>query len=59
MSDSLPPDRPRIYLNASPIVRVVGCGGCGLGCMGMLLLVFFLGGVFGILAFGWRTLLGY
>lgn len=59
MSDPFPPSHTRIYLNAPPFLRALGCGGCGLGCMGMLLVVFLLGGLFGILLFGWKTLLGY
>ncbi len=59
MSDPLPPSQTRIYLNAPPFLRALGCGGCGLGSMGMLLVVFLLGGLFGILVFGWRTLRGY
>jgi hypothetical protein len=59
MSDSFPPSSTRIYLNAPPFLRTLGCGGCGLGCMGILLAVFLAGGLFGILLFGWKTLLGY
>lgn len=59
MSDPFPPDPPRIYLNTLPIIRAIGCSGCTLGCAGFLLIVFLLGGLFGILAFGWKTLLGY
>jgi hypothetical protein len=58
MSDPFPPPQTRIYINAPPFLRALGCGGCGLGCLGMLLLVFLLGGLFGILVFGWKTLLG-
>ncbi len=59
MSDPFPPSGTRIYLNAPPILRAIGCSGCGLGCAGLLLIVFLLGGLFGILLFGWRTLLGF
>jgi hypothetical protein len=46
-------------LNAPPFLRAIGCGGCGLGCAGLVLAVFLLGGLLGILLFGWRTLLAY
>jgi hypothetical protein len=59
MSDLPPPSRTRIYLNLPPFLRALGCGGCGLGCFGILLAVFLFGGLFGILLFGWKTLLGY
>ena len=58
MSDPFPPSQTRVYLNGPRIVRTIGCGGCGLGCLGLALVVFFLGGIFGILLSGWRTLLG-
>lgn len=58
MSDPFPPPQTRIYINAPPFLRALGCGGCGLGCFGILALVFLFGGLFGILVFGWRTLLG-
>lgn len=59
MSDPFPPSHTRIYLNPPPFIRALGCGGCGLGCMTVTALVFLLGGLFGILLFGWKTLLGY
>jgi hypothetical protein len=58
MSDPFPPSNTRVYLNAPPILRAVGCGGCGIGCFGLGLILFVLGGLFGVLVFGWRTLLG-
>ena len=62
MSDPLPPSLPpsetRIYLNAPPFLRALGCSGCGLGCLAVLLVIFVLGGIFGVLLFGWNTLLG-
>lgn len=59
MSDPYPPSHTRIYINAPPFLRAVGCSGCGLGCLGMLIAVFVLGGILGILLFGWKTLVGY
>lgn len=58
MSDSFPPPETRIYLNAPPFLRAIGCGGCGLGCAVILFLVFVLGGLVGILMQGGRALLG-
>jgi hypothetical protein len=59
MSNPYPPSQTRITINAPPFLRAVGCGGCGLGCLGMLIVLFVLGGIFGILLFGWKTLVGY
>jgi hypothetical protein len=56
MSDSLPP--PRLYFTPPPFLRLIGCSGCGLGCLAALLLVFLLGGVFGWFLFGWKILFG-
>lgn len=56
MSD--PPSQTRIYLNAPPLLRAFGCGGCGLGCLTLAIVVFVLGGLVGVLLAGWRTLLG-
>ena len=59
MSDPFPPpSTTRIYINAPPFLRALGCSGCGLGCFVFLLIVFILGGIFGVLLFGWRTLIG-
>jgi hypothetical protein len=60
MSDPYPPpSTTRIYLNAPPFMRALGCTGCGLGCVVTALVVFLLGGIFGMLLFGWKTLVGY
>jgi hypothetical protein len=60
MSDPLlpPPPGTRIYFTPPPFLRLIGCSGCGLGCLVALLVVFFLGGLFGMLLFGWKTLFG-
>ncbi len=42
----------RIYFTPPPFLRGFGCAGC-------LLAVFVLGGIIGVLLFGWKTLLGY
>jgi len=42
----------RIYFTPPPFMR-------GFGCVGCLLVVFILGGIIGVLLFGWKTLLGY
>lgn len=49
-----PPDDPRvrIYFNAPPAYRYMGCAGC-------LIAIFVAGGILGILLEGWRALLGY
>ena len=49
MSDRLP--EYRVSITASPKLRWLGCAGC-------LFAIFILGGVVGILLFGWKTLLG-
>lgn len=58
MSDPLLPPQTRIYLNRGPFLRALGCSGCGLGCFTLFLVVLVLGGVLGLLLFGWKTLLG-
>jgi len=59
MSDSFPPpSHTRIYINPPPFLQALGCSGCGLGCAAILLAIFVLGGIFGVLLFGWHTLLG-
>ena len=58
MSDPFPYDT-RIYLNAPPFLRALGCGGCGVGCLVLAIVVFVLGGILGVLLFGWKTLTGY
>jgi hypothetical protein len=44
---------PPLYVtvNASPQLKMVGCAGC-------LVALFVLGGIVGVLLFGWKTLLG-
>jgi len=59
MPDLFPPPQTRIYVNFPPFLRAIGCGGCGLGCASLLLAAFVIGGIVGVLLFGWRTLLGY
>ena len=49
MSDPLP--EYRVYFNPRPPLRGIGCAGCLLG-------LFVLGGIVGILLFGWKSLLG-
>lgn len=56
MSDPYPPSHTRIFLNVPPFLRR---GGCSLGCAGIVFAIFALGGVLGLLIFGWRVLLGY
>jgi hypothetical protein len=51
MSDQLPDPQFRVYFNPGPRLR-------GLGCLGCLLVIFVLGGLLGILVYGWRVLLG-
>lgn len=41
----------RVTINAPPSLRIAGCAGC-------LLMLFVLGGIVGVLLFGWKTLLG-
>ena len=49
---NLPPDpRIRVYFNPPPVFRTFGCMGC-------LIAVFVVGGIIGVLLFGWKTLLG-
>ncbi len=54
-----PPSTTRIYINPPPFMRALGCTGCWLGCAVVALVVFLLGGIFGMLLFGWKTLVGY
>jgi hypothetical protein len=49
MSD-LPPNI-RVYFNPPPRWRAMGCIGC-------LVVLFIVGGIMGVLLFGWKTLLG-
>ena len=57
MTDPFPPPQTRIYITPPPLLRAFGCGGCGLGCLVFLAIVFLLGGLFGVLLFGWKTIL--
>jgi hypothetical protein len=51
----LPPEYPPVYRvvydGRSPRLRLFGCLGC-------LSVIFVLGGIMGVLLFGWKTLLG-
>ena len=47
-----PPDRDvRIYFTPPPAFRAMGCVGC-------FATLFIVGGIVGVLLFGWKTLLG-
>ena len=59
MSDQFPEQQTRIYINPPPFLRALACGGCGLGCFGLAIAVFVIGGILGVLLFGWKTLIGY
>ncbi len=50
MTNQLP--NYRVYFTPPPLLR-------GFGCLGCLLALFVLGGIVGVLLFGWKTLLGY
>jgi hypothetical protein len=41
----------RVYFSRPPIFG-------GLGCVGCLFILFIMGGILGVLVFGWRQLLG-
>jgi hypothetical protein len=47
--DDLP--QTRIYFNPRPMIG-------GFGCVGCLIAIFVVGGIVGVLLFGWKTLLG-
>jgi hypothetical protein len=49
MSQQLP--EYRVIFNPPPRVRALGCAGC-------LAVIFVVGGIVGVLLFGWKTLLG-
>ena len=51
MSDQYPDPQIRVYFNPPPVFRTFGCLGC-------LLALFVVGGIVGVLLFGWKTLLG-
>jgi hypothetical protein len=59
MSDPFSPSNTRVYLNVPPFLRRWGCGGWGMGCMGMVVALFVIGGLIGLLLLGWQTLLNY
>ncbi len=40
-----------VVVNVSPQLKILGCAGC-------LLSIFIMGGIVGVLVFGWKTLLG-
>lgn len=50
---SYPPPDPnvRVYFTPPPAFRAMGCAGC-------LFALFIVGGIAGVLLFGWKTLLG-
>jgi hypothetical protein len=48
---SEPPQFRIVSFNASPPLRIAGCLGC-------LFVIFVMGGIIGVLLFGWKTLLG-
>ena len=41
----------RVYFNPPPRLHAFGCAGC-------LIAIFVVGGIVGVLLFGWKTLLG-
>ena len=45
------PPNIRVYFNPPPQFKAIGCAGC-------LLMLFVVGGILGVLLFGWKTLLG-
>ena len=48
---SEPPQYRIVSFNAGPPLRIAGCIGC-------LFVIFVMGGIVGVLLFGWKTLLG-
>jgi hypothetical protein len=48
---SQPPQFRIVSFNASPPLRIAGCIGC-------VFVIFVMGGIVGVLLFGWKTLLG-
>lgn len=48
---SEPPPNIRVYFNPPPQWRAMGCVGC-------FVMLFIVGGIVGVLLFGWKTLLG-
>jgi hypothetical protein len=51
MSDQYPDPQVRVYFSPPPVFRTFGCAGCLIG-------LFVVGGIIGVLLFGWKTLLG-
>ena len=51
MSNPPPDPNVRIYFNPPPAFRAMGCIGC-------LTALFIVGGIVGVLLFGWQKLLG-
>ncbi len=47
----LPDPEFRVYFNPPAGFRAMGCAGC-------LIMLFIVGGIMGVLLFGWKTLLG-
>ena len=47
----LPDPEYRVYFTPPPAFRAFGCAGC-------LIAMFVVGGIVGVLLFGWKTLLG-
>jgi hypothetical protein len=43
--------RINVTVNVSPQLKILGCAGC-------LIALFVMGGIIGVLLFGWKTLLG-
>ena len=50
MSDHLPDPQLRVYFTPPPRFKFAGCAGC-------LITIFVLGGILGVLLFGWQKLL--
>jgi hypothetical protein len=48
---SQPPQFNIVTIRASPQLKWLGCAGC-------LFAIFVMGGIIGVLLFGWKTLLG-
>jgi hypothetical protein len=47
----LPDPEFRVYFNPPPGFRAIGCAGC-------MIMLFIVGGILGVLLFGWEKLLG-
>jgi hypothetical protein len=55
MSDPLPDPYVRVTFNPPPFWRSIFRS---MGCVGCLVALFVVGGIMGVLLFGWKTLLG-